>query len=160
MNKIDEINNLIKKIKSKKNDIEKKIKDKFPELETFVYKSNTSKILPGKIIRYVDLKLKKISICGIVTLISYYDDYRDNNKVVKNIHLLSKGTNGNPSITWKISAKKYYIFESIGLTPLKMNKFINGFIKNLNNFEGFEEINGDDIFEEEIKKYKKENGIK
>ncbi|NBX75070.1 MAG: hypothetical protein EBQ92_00750 [Proteobacteria bacterium] len=113
MSKDDFLNNLISKTPNAKNTKEKyvinsqivdNITKKFNELR------NSESILPnnvtvGQAIRYVDKKLSKLSIVGIVMHIDYYSETKCSD--VKTFYLY----NSYVQQSWRINPEKYYIFQ-------------------------------------------------
>lgn len=108
-----------------------KIKKKFPQLEHYEYRDPT-KIKISEAIRYVDKKLSKVSIIGIVTQIEHYS-YIDDNSKIKSIHL----NNPYTETTWKINPDKYYLFKVHILTKEmkasnEMHDIIQKYLASLN----------------------------
>jgi hypothetical protein len=123
--RLKEIRNLIDKLnidteeQKDTNDIViNMILKKYKVLENYNYVYE-NKIRTGDIIKYVNIDLKKISICGLVVDIIYNDKY--NKKVISHMLLYNK----YKKIIWSIAPKKYYIFKSkkLGIYN-KNNQFI------------------------------------
>jgi len=123
--RLKEIRNLIRKLNidtEEQKDTNEIVIDmilkKYKVLENYNY-VNENRIKKGDIIKYVNIDLKKISVCGLVVDIVYNDDF--NKKVITYILLYNKYKN----IIWNIAPKKYYIFKSkkIGIYN-KNNEFI------------------------------------
>ena len=123
--RLKEIRNLIGKLnidtdeqKDNNDIIINMILKKYKVLENYDY-VYANKIKKGDIIKYVNIDLKKISVCGLVVHIAYNDEY--NKKFISYILLYNKYKN----IIWSIAPKKYYIFKSkkIGIYN-KNNEFI------------------------------------
>ena len=116
-----------------------KIKQKYKILKYYDYITTDYKIKKGDIIKYIDLELKKLSVCGLVIDISYIDDY--NKKKILSYHLY----NPYKKIFWYISPKKYYLFRSQK----------RGHINNINITDYLKE----NILKEHIEQYKNDNKI-
>ena len=164
MNKMDEINNLISKIKKPKiQSIEETIKEKFNEISTYIYISDPNKLHPGTIIRYVSNDLTKLSNWGIITKKTFYKKTYGSKTLVKYITLLNNSN--DVDFYWKIKPSKYYIFQSIGIKQNPLDDIINNFfnndklkdkdkIKNTPNKNSKSELDEyENILFQEIKKY-------
>jgi len=110
----------------------------------------------GKIIRYVDITLSKLSIPGIIANITFLNNKYNNKKIVKTIRLLN-GNNNDNVIVWNINPTKCYIFEHVVAYTVKdklLGSFIDGLFQNLDDIKNKFHFDDDDIFTDEIKKYK------
>lgn len=92
-----------------------KIKEKFPELEKWVYRK-PNKVSLGTVITYVDLDLNKVGIGGVVVNITYAPTNDYNKKHIKYIHLKNTSfiKEFNHPMNWKIEPSRYHLFESTG----------------------------------------------
>ena len=108
--KMSEIDLILKNMNIDENqktnpDIVNKIKDTFPILQTYTFKT-ANKLRPGQVIRYVDLNLNKVSIYGIILKVNYYNSFYTDTPSVKSLFLLNRVKN----ITWHVDPTKVYIF--------------------------------------------------
>jgi hypothetical protein len=138
-NRLNKINKMISLLKTDENEINKnkniiidKLKKKYKILKYYDY-IETQNVKLGDILKYNDLELNKLSICGLVVHIYYIDEY--NKKQISRFLLFNIYKN----IFWVISPKKYYLFRSE-----KSGRFKNTFNDYLN----------DIILEDNINKYK------
>lgn len=132
--RLDEINFLISKTKNcdnKVNNIEEIVKEKFPEIDSYMYMEDPNKIHPGAIIRYVDIKMTKVSVWGIVTSKIFYERINGTKPLVKQISMFNNGL----EIFWKISPIRYYIFQSIGIKNGLADDFIKDILDKNGNFK-------------------------
>lgn len=118
-------------IKNKDEEIVNEIKEKFPEIKTYLFKKS-NKVFKGEIIRYVPLELDRISPSCIVRYITYRSINGIQTNMIKNIYVSYENMDGEV-YKWRISARKYYIFQAI--EKISDTKNYNYFIEQANIYE-------------------------